>query len=66
VLDDGRKVTVELFRALLKEELPKVKTYLGDEAWKAGKYEEAAKLFDEITTGEYVEFLTLPAYRKID
>ena len=65
VLDDGRKVTVELFRALLKEELPKVKSYLGDDAWKAGKYEEAAKLFDEITTGEYVEFLTLPAYARI-
>ncbi len=66
VLDDGRKVTTELFRKLLAEELPKVKTYLGDEAWKAGKYEEAAKLFDEITTGEYVDFLTLPAYQKID
>jgi malate synthase len=66
VLDDGRKVTVELFRALLGEELPKVKTYLGDEAWKAGKYEAAAKLFDEITTGDYVEFLTLPAYKLID
>jgi malate synthase len=66
VLDDGRKVTVELFRALLKDELPKVKTYLGDDAWKAGRYEEAAKLFDELTTGEYVEFLTLPAYAKID
>jgi malate synthase len=66
VLDDGRKVTVELFRQLLKEELPKVKEYLGAEAWKAGKYEEAAKLFDEITTGDYVEFLTLPAYAKID
>jgi malate synthase len=66
VLDDGRKVTVELFRALLKDELPKVKTYLGDDAWKAGRYDEAAKLFDELTTGEYVEFLTLPAYAKID
>jgi malate synthase len=66
VLDDGRKVSVELFRQLLKEELPKVKTYLGDEAWTAGRYEEAAKLFDELTTGDYVEFLTLPAYRMID
>jgi malate synthase len=66
VLDDGRKVTVELFRQLLAEELPKVKQTLGDEAWKAGKYEPAAKLFDEITTGEYVEFLTLPAYAMID
>ena len=66
VLDDGRKVTVELFRQLLEEELPKVKETLGEESWKAGQYEAAAKLFDEITTGEYVEFLTLPAYAMID
>jgi malate synthase len=66
VLNDGRKVTVELFRSLLAEELPKVKTHLGEEAWNAGKYEEGAKLFDQITTGDYVEFLTLPAYELID
>jgi malate synthase len=66
VLEDGRKVTVELFRALLAEELPKVKTYLGDVAWSAGKYEEGAKLFDKLIADEYVEFLTLPAYRQID
>ena len=67
VLDDGRKVTVELFRQLLAEELPKVKTYLGELAYTAGRYEEAAKLFEQITSDEtYVEFLTLPAYRKID
>ena len=62
VLDDGRKVTAELFRDLLAEELPKVKTLLGAKTWQAGRYEEAAQLFDQITTGEYVEFLTLPAY----
>ncbi|MCC6609219.1 MAG: malate synthase A [Burkholderiales bacterium] len=65
VLEDGRKVTVELFRALLAEELPKVRAYLGEAGWKAGKYEEAAKLFDTITTGEYVDFLTLPAYELV-
>jgi len=66
-LQDGRKVTKELFRTLLAEELPKVKTHLGDEAWKAGKYEEGAKLFDHITTDDrYVEFLTLPAYDYVD
>ena len=32
----------------------------------SGRYEDTARLFDEITTGEYVEFLTLPAYQKID
>jgi len=66
VLDDGRKVTVELFRQLLKEELPKVRSTLGEEAWQAGKYEEGARLFETITAGDYVEFLTLPAYRLID
>src|SRR5256714_1925273 len=66
-LEDGRKVTAELFRKLLAEELPKVKTYLGDEAWEAGKYEEGAKLFERITTDDrYVEFLTLPAYDYVD
>ena len=63
VLDDGRKVTNELFQKLLPEELAKVRTQLGEEAWKAGKYEEAAKLFDQITSSDdYAEFLTLPGY----
>jgi len=66
VLDDGRKVTTDLFRTLLAEELPKVRSHLGEEAWKAGKYEAGAALFDRITTGDYVEFLTLPAYDLID
>jgi malate synthase len=67
VLDDGRKVTVELFRKLLAEERPKVKAYLGDATYRAGKYEEGAKLFERITADDqYVEFLTLPAYEQID
>jgi len=66
VLEDGRKVTVELFRQLLAEELPKVKTYLGEMAYGAGKYEEAATLFEKLIVGDYVEFLTLPAYQQID
>jgi malate synthase len=62
VLEDGRKVTVELFREILAEELPKVKALGGE-----GKYDEAAKLFDSLTADEhYVEFLTLPAYQLID
>ena len=62
MLADGRKVTVELFRELLADELPKIETYLGPDAWRAGKYQEAARLFDTMCTGDYVEFLTLPAY----
>jgi malate synthase len=64
VLDDGRKVTRELIHKLLPEELARVKTLLGAEGWAAGRYEDAARLFEEITTrDDYVEFLTLPGYQ---
>ena len=67
LLDDGRKVTKDLFRQLLADELPKVKAVLGDAAHAAGRYEDATKLFERITTDDnYVEFLTLPAYELID
>ena len=62
VLEDGRKVTAELFKQLLGEELAKVKA-----AGAEGKLDEGAKLFEKITTDDkYVEFLTLPAYQQID
>jgi malate synthase len=62
VLDDGRKVTVDLFKKLLVEELAKVKAAGGE-----GEYDEAARLFEKLTADEsYVEFLTLPAYQLID
>ena len=64
-LNDGRKVTIELVRALIPEELNQIRRTLGESAWSSGRYEEAAKLFDELTTGEYVDFLTLPAYEKL-
>ncbi len=64
VLEDGRKVTKELFSKLLPEELAKIRELLGTDAWAAGRYEDAAKLFDRLTTAdEYVEFLTLPGYQ---
>ncbi len=67
VLDDGRKVTVELFRQVMAEELAKLRAALGDEAFAAGNFARAAKLIDGITTaGTFETFLTLPAYRAID
>jgi len=56
------KEQIRLFRKLLAEELAKVKN-----AGAEGKLDEGAKLFEKITTDDqYVEFLTLPAYRLID
>ena len=66
-LDDGRKVTKALFHQILAEELARTPAIVGAEAYAAGKYVEGAKLFEDITTSDdYVEFLTLPAYRAID
>ena len=63
VLDDGRKVTKELFSALVPQELTRVRELLGEQQYAAGKYDEGAKMFAELTLrDDFVEFLTLPAY----
>ena len=62
-LDDGRKVTKELFQELVPQELQHVREILGEQQYGAGKYAEGAKMFEELTLREdFVEFLTLPAY----
>jgi malate synthase len=67
ILADGRKVTKELFRTVLKEELARIESGIGPERYNSGKYAQAAELFDRITTSdEFVEFLTLPGYERID
>ncbi len=63
VLDDGRRVTVELFRTYLNDEMLRLKGEFGQERFTAGKYQQAAEIFDRISTSkEFVDFLTLPAY----
>jgi malate synthase len=67
VLSDGRKVTKELFRSVLREELEKIKTTVGAARFEKGKFDTARELFDKITTDEeFAEFLTLPGYEKLD
>jgi malate synthase len=66
VLADGRKVTAELFRSELRAELARLQAALGEAAFIAGNYSEAATLLDEITTApEFATFLTLAAYREL-
>jgi malate synthase len=66
-LDDGRKVTVELFRAIAREELDKLRRQFGEPVYAAGNYQRAADLIDRITTAPSFEtFITLPAYQAID
>jgi len=66
VLDDGRKVTKAMVAVMIPEELAKVRTLLGP-AFASGKYEEAADIFRILVDNDtFVEFLTLPAYDRID
>src|SRR6185503_11421196 len=49
VLEDGRKVTIDLFKKLLDEELAKVKASGAE-----GKLDEAARLFEKLIVEDYV------------
>jgi malate synthase len=67
VLDDGRRVTLELVREHTKRELERLHQALGDEAFRRGHYEQAARLLDRLTADpRFTTFLTLIAYREID
>ena len=67
ILDDGRKVTIELFRSLMLEEMQHICKLVGDECFGDGKYKLAAQLFDDIiSSNELDEFLTLRAYEHLD
>lgn len=62
-LSDGQLVTKTLFRQMLKEEMLVVREELGEARFNAGRFEEAARLMERITTqDELIDFLTLPGY----
>jgi malate synthase len=66
-LNDGRKVTKELFRNVLDGELQKIKEQMGETRFASSKFKAARELFDQITTDDsFVEFLTLPGYEQLD
>ena len=62
VLTDGRKITTELVRGLIPEELAKVKASGAE-----GQFDKAAQIFERMATGkEFIEFLTLPLYEELN
>ena len=65
-LDDGRKITKEMVAAMIPEEIAKIRALLGP-AYAAGRYDEAATIFADLVNNDtFVDFLTLPAYERID
>ena len=52
--------------AMIPEEMQKIRDLLGA-AYGDGRYTEAAEIFVELVNSDsFVEFLTLPAYERID
>ena len=60
------QVTRELVEQYLVEELEKIRAVLGPARYDKGRFNEAVALFKQVSLGQdFVEFLTLPAYRYI-
>ncbi|MOA31371.1 Malate synthase A [compost metagenome] len=65
MLDDGRKVTLGLFRDLAADEINKLRAEYGSR-WRR-QFEDAAQLFDLlISSDEFIDFLTLPGNEYLD
>jgi len=66
-LSDGRKVTPELFRTLLGEEMARIEQEGAKERYGAAHLERARVLFEQLSTAStFEDFLTLPAYEALD
>jgi len=67
VLNDGRKVTVELVHRMTDEEMRRLRLALGPQRFDGGRFDRAVDLFHRVSTAdELVEFLTLPAYEVLE
>jgi malate synthase len=65
-LDDGRTISKAMVATMIPEEMSKIRQLLG-KAFGEGRYDEAAVIFGDLVNNDnFVEFLTLPAYERID
>ena len=66
-LDNGAEFTPELFREWLGDEVETIKQSLGQNAFADRKFEQAAEVFDTLSTSDdFADFLTLPCYDLLD
>jgi malate synthase len=66
VLDDGRKVTAALFRAVLAEELAAITRDDALPSEDRARVQRAARLLEQLVVAPtFEEFLTLPAYEAL-
>jgi malate synthase len=64
-LEDGRTVTVDLFRSVLAEEMAALEA--GLPGFGSGRFAEAIRIFSDMSLSDrFEEFLTLPAYGALE
>jgi malate synthase len=65
-LENGVAVTREFFERALREEMRRVEEEIGADVYAEGRFAEAIELFRSISLSkDFIEFLTIPAYRLI-
>ena len=66
-LNDGQRVTRELVHKVEEEELDKIKSSMDPAAFGKYDWQQAREIFEEVALAdEFVEFLTLPAYGRLN
>jgi malate synthase len=67
VLQDGHRVTPELVRQVMREELERIRRERGEKRFCEGHFEKATRIFEELAMSETLEeFLTLKAHDVLD
>ena len=65
-LNNGEKITAEIFVLWLAEEMNVIKAEIGVNRFENGKFIKASSLFSEmIQKNDFDEFLTIPAYKQL-
>jgi malate synthase len=69
-LDNGAVVTDELVRSVIADELASIEEAAGGQRFAGGRWTEARAVFEQVALGaaggEFIDFLTLPAYPLIN
>jgi malate synthase len=64
---DGRVIDAEMVRRTIPQQLEKIRGQVGARRYESGKFEQAAKLFQEMSISpDFPDFLTLRAYEFLD
>ncbi|MFO7764625.1 MAG: malate synthase A [Wenzhouxiangellaceae bacterium] len=66
-LEDGRDIDLDRVRGWLAETLDEIRDEVGEQAFESGAYRQAGELLEQVTVDDdFIEFITLPAYSKLD